>query len=115
VSALSLRAVVPGWPAGAYAVAAISAAVLFLASMIGHELAHALAARRHGARVGEISVGFFGGGTHGPYQLPTPPGLPHVAAAGPAVSLATAGLAAAAAAATTARVGGQPAVGGAPV
>lgn len=109
-SALGLRAVVPGWPAGAYAVAAISVAVLFLASMIGHELAHALAARRNGVRVPEISVGFFGGGTHGTYQLPTPRGLRHVAAAGPAVSLATAGVAAAAAAGTSALGGGKLAV-----
>lgn len=110
VSALRLQAVVPGWPAGAYAVAAISVAVLFLASMIGHELGHALAARRQGVRVGEISVGFFGGGTHGTCQPPTPRGLWHVAAAGPAVSLATAGVAAAAAAGTSALGGGRLAV-----
>ncbi len=49
-SALKLPDVVPGWPAGAYAVATISVVVLFLASMIGHELAPAVTARRHGVR-----------------------------------------------------------------
>jgi len=109
-SALGLRAVVPGWPAGAYAVATVSVAVLLLASMIGHELAHALTARRHGVRVREISVGFFGGSSHGTYRLPTPRGLWHVAVAGPAVSLAAAGAAAAAATGISATGGGKLAV-----
>lgn len=109
-SALRLRAVVPGWPAGAYAVATVSVGVLVLASMIGHELAHAVTARRHGVRGREISVGFFGGSTHGTYQLPTPRALWHVAAAGPAVSLVAAGASVAAAAGISALGGGKLAV-----
>jgi Zn-dependent protease len=109
-SALRSRDVVPGWPAGAYAVATVSVVVLFLASMIGHELAHAVTARHHGVRRLEISVGFSGGSTHGSYQLPTPRALWHVAAAGPAVSLAAAGAGVAAAAGISALGGGKLAV-----
>jgi len=98
ISTLSLRAAAPGQPVGAYAAATAGVVVLLLASMIGHELAHAATARRHGARGGEISVGFFGGAVHGRYQLPAPRAQWHTAAAGPAVSLAAAGTSVAAAA-----------------
>jgi len=107
VSALSLRAAAPGWHAGAYAAATAGVVALLLASMIGHELAHAVAARHHGARCREISVGFFGGTTHGRYQLPTPRAQWHAAAAGPAVSLAAAGISVAAAAGLSALGAGQ--------
>jgi Zn-dependent protease len=107
VSALSLGAAAPGWPASAYAAATAGVVVLLLASMIGHELAHAAAARRHGAGSGEISVGFFGGTVHGRYQLPTPRAQWHAAAAGPAVSLAAAGISVAAAAGLSALGAGQ--------
>jgi len=107
VSALSLRAAAPGRSANAYAAATAGVVVVLLASMIGHELAHAAAARRHGARSREISIGFFGGTTHGIYQLPTPRAQWHVAAAGPAVSLAAAGISVAAAAGLSALGAGQ--------
>jgi len=107
VSALSLGAAAPGWPASAYAAATAGVVVLLLASMIGHGLAHAVAARRHGAGSGEISVGFFGGTVHGRYQLPTPRAQWRAAAAGPAVSLAAAGISVAAAAGLSALGAGQ--------
>jgi Zn-dependent protease len=110
VSALSLSAAAPGWSAGAYAAATAGVVVLLLVSMIGHELAHAAAARRHGARCGEISVGFFGGTAHGRYRLPTPRAQCHAAAAGPAASLAAAGISVAAAAGLSALRAGQLAV-----
>lgn len=87
VSGLSLPAAVPGLPAAAYLAAAVAVSILLLASVVLHELGHALAARRHGVRVEEISVGFLGGSTHGGYDLPGPRGQWRVAAAGPAVSL----------------------------
>ena len=98
VSALSLGAAAPGWPASAYAAATAGVVVALLASMTGHELAHAAAARRHGACCGEIWVGFFGGTVHGRYLLPTPRAQWRAAAAGPAVSLAAAAISVAAAA-----------------
>jgi Zn-dependent protease len=107
VSALSLGAAAPGWPTSAYAAATAGVVVLLLASMIGHELAHATAARHHGACCDEISVGFFGGTAHGRYQLPTPRAQWHAAAAGPAVSLAAAGISVAAAAGLSALGAGQ--------
>jgi Zn-dependent protease/CBS domain-containing protein len=107
VSALSLGAAVPGWPASAYAAATAGVVIVLLASMIGHELAHVVAARRHGAGSSEVSVGFFGGTVHGRYQLPTPRAQWRAAAAGPAVSLAAAGISVAAAAGLSALGAGQ--------
>jgi Zn-dependent protease len=107
VSALSLGAAAPGWPASGYAAATAGVVVLLLASLTGHELAHAAAARRHGVCCDEISVGFFGGTAHGRYQLPTPRAQWHAAAAGPAVSLAAAGISVAAAAGLSALGAGQ--------
>jgi CBS domain-containing protein/Zn-dependent protease len=107
VSALTLRAAAPGWPAGAYAAATAGVVVVVLGSLIGHELAHALAARHHGAGSREILIGFFGSTTHGRYQLPTPRAQWHTAAAGPAASLAAAGLSVAIAAGLSALGTGQ--------
>jgi Zn-dependent protease len=59
----------------------------FLASLITHELAHAVVARRHGATAEEIRIGFFGGTAHGRHEYATPRGLWRAAAAGPASSL----------------------------
>lgn len=98
VSALNLPAAAPGWPTGAYAAATAGVVVVVLASLIAHELAHATMARHHGARGREIQVGFFGGMTRGRYPLPAPRAQWHTAAAGPAVSLAAAGICTAAAA-----------------
>ena len=107
VSTLNLRAAAPGWPAGAYAAATAGVVVVVLGSLIGHELAHALAARHHGAESHEILIGFFGSTTHGRYQLPTPRAQWHAAAAGPAASLAAAGLSVAIAAGLSALGTGQ--------
>jgi Zn-dependent protease len=97
VSGLSLPVAAPGWPAAAYLAAAASVALLFLVSVILHELAHAIAARRYGIRAGHITIGFLGGATHGRYDLPGPRGQWRIAAAGPAASLVMAGICAAAA------------------
>ena len=59
----------------------------FLASLITHELAHAVVARRHGATAEELRIGFFGGTAHGRHEYATPRGLWRAAAAGPASSL----------------------------
>jgi Zn-dependent protease len=91
-SALILPAAAPGWPALAYLAATAALVTGVLASLICHELAHAVVARRHGAPAEQITVGFFGGLSHGRHEYPTPGGMWRAAVAGPVASL---GLAAA--------------------
>src|SRR5207302_8623513 len=52
---------VPGLPAAAYWGAAVVAAVLFYASLLAHEIGHALMARRLGVEVEGITLWLFGG------------------------------------------------------
>jgi len=86
----------PGQPVAAYLAATALLVIGFLASLIAHELAHAVVARRHGATEEEIRIGFLGGTAHGRHEYATPRGLWRAAAAGPATSLilaaATAGI-----------------------
>jgi len=84
--ALVLPDVAPGLRVVAYLAATAVLVTGFLASLIAHELAHAVVARRHGATAEEIRIGFFGG-THGRHEYATPRGLWRAAAAGPAASL----------------------------
>jgi len=86
-SALILPDLAPGWSALGYLAATAVLVIGFLASLIVHELAHAVVARNHGAPAGEIRIGFFGGAVHGRHEYATPRGLWRAAAAGPASSL----------------------------
>lgn len=52
---------VPGYSGTAYTVAAIVTVLLFYASLLAHELGHALVARRLGTRVDGITLWLFGG------------------------------------------------------
>jgi|SRR5450755_3765441 Zn-dependent protease len=90
VSGLALPAAAPGRPAAAYLAAAVGVAALLVGSLVLHELGHALSARRHGARLSEISVGLFGSPAHGRPDLAGPRAQWRVAAAGPVASLALA-------------------------
>ena len=90
--ALTLPAAAPGRSVGAYLAATAGLVALVLASVAGHELAHAIVARRHGASVTEVFVGFFGGISHGRHDLTTARAAWRVAAAGPAASLLAAGI-----------------------
>ena len=65
VSALTLPDIAPGWPAAGYLAATAVLVIGFLASLVAHELAHAVVARRYGAPADEIRIGFFGGTVHG--------------------------------------------------
>jgi Zn-dependent protease/CBS domain-containing protein len=51
----------PDRPAGLYALAGLVSAVLFFASLLAHEMAHALVARRNGIEVEGITLWLFGG------------------------------------------------------
>jgi Zn-dependent protease len=90
--ALTLPAAAPGRSIGAYLAATAGLVALILASVAGHELAHAIVARRHGASVTEVLVGFFGGMSHGRHDLTTARAAWWVAAAGPTASLLAAGI-----------------------
>lgn len=51
----------PGWPAGLYWGVALITSLLFFGSVLAHELAHSLVARRHGTPVHSIRLFIFGG------------------------------------------------------
>ena len=51
----------PGYSAATYWIAALFGVVLFYASLLAHELSHALVARRHGVKVMGITLWLFGG------------------------------------------------------
>jgi len=87
-----LPSAAPGWQPTGYVAAAACVAVLLIAGLAAHELAHGLAARRHGVKVPVISIGFTGGSWHGGNDLPNPRVAWQVALAGPAASLITAGI-----------------------
>ncbi|MDQ1520637.1 MAG: hypothetical protein QOI55_1710 [Actinomycetota bacterium] len=73
---------------GSYWAAAILAAGLFFASILAHELAHALVARHFGQRVEDITLWFLGGVSRLGTEAPTPRAEGLVALAGPGTSLA---------------------------
>lgn len=77
----------PGHPSAAYWLAAAMAAVVFFASLLAHELAHAAAARRHGIGVEGITLWLFGGVARLDREPLTPGADLRVAAAGPLASL----------------------------
>ena len=90
-SALTLPDFAPGRSAGSYLAATAAVVVILLVSLVGHELAHAVVARRYGGSAVAV-IGFFGGLSHGRADLPSARAQWRVAAAGPAFSLLLAGL-----------------------
>src|SRR5262249_48481301 len=71
----------------------VGAAALLFASLLTHELAHALTARRHGLRVDSITLHLLGGVSQIVGEPPTPREGVLIAAAGPLPSFARVGLA----------------------
>ena len=77
----------PGLSDGTYLVMALIAALLFLASILLHELGHAVQAGREGVAVAGITLWVFGGVAELRGEMPSPGAELRIAAAGPAVSL----------------------------
>jgi len=82
----------PGHAPGTYWAAGAVAAVAFLASLLAHELAHAVVARRAGIQVTSITLWLFGGVASLSREPATPAADLRIAAAGPVTSLALAGI-----------------------
>src|SRR5256884_5152729 len=74
----------PGRPPAAYWVVGVFAAVLFFASVLAHEIAHSLVARRHGVQVDGITLWMLGGVAKLGGESPTAGAELRIAAAGPA-------------------------------
>lgn len=82
-----LPELVPGRSSLAYAVVAGATAVAFLASILAHELGHALVADRLGVRVRRVTLWLLGGVAELADEAPRPGAELRIAVAGPAVSV----------------------------
>jgi Zn-dependent protease len=83
----ALPEVVPDQATPAYWLAAVVAALLFYASLLSHEMGHALVARRLGISVDGITLWVFGGIARLRSDATSPGAEAKVAIAGPVVSL----------------------------
>jgi Zn-dependent protease/CBS domain-containing protein len=87
----SLATTLPGAVAGCsqpvYWLAGACGALVLLASLLAHELAHAVVARRMGVSVGDVTLWLFGGVTTLRGEAKTPKAAFRIAFAGPATSL----------------------------
>ncbi|WP_169948009.1 site-2 protease family protein [Microbispora sp. H11081] len=82
----------PGLPVVAYVLAALVSAVLFLASLLAHELAHAFVARRHGVEVSGITLWLLGGVAELRGEPRSPGADLKIAGVGPLTSVVCAGV-----------------------
>jgi Zn-dependent protease/predicted transcriptional regulator len=82
----------PDLPVWSYWTKAIIAAAMFFASVILHELGHSLVARRHGVGIASITLFVFGGVSEMRDEPRTPRQEFEIAAMGPVISLALAGV-----------------------
>lgn len=87
LAADQLPAEFPGQPVAAYWVVGLVAAGLFFASVLAHELAHSLVARRHGVEVDGITLWMLGGVAKLGGESPSARAELLVASAGPATSI----------------------------
>ncbi|SDQ73075.1 site-2 protease family protein [Thermostaphylospora chromogena] len=77
----------PGYPTVVYLLAGLVAAVLFLGSLLAHEVAHAMVARHHGIEVAGITLWLLGGVAQLRGEPRTPGADLRIAGVGPLVSL----------------------------
>src|SRR5215813_5810897 len=84
-------AAAPRHPVAEYVVAAVVTAVAFIGSLLAHELAHSLVARRNGLQVEGITLWFLGGGSRLQGEVADPGAEIRIAGAGPLVSLVLGG------------------------
>jgi len=87
-----LPAGAPGQPTAVYWAVAAVIAVVFLAALLAHELAHALTARHYGVRVRRITLWLLGGVAQLDGQAPHARADLLIAAAGPLASIAAAAI-----------------------
>jgi len=87
-----LPAVLPHQPGALYWTAAVIAAVVFAGSLLAHEMAHAIVAKRHGTEVRSITLWMLGGVAELGGDPPDPGADLRIALAGPLTSLAAAGV-----------------------
>lgn len=113
VAVTVLPATAPGHPMIAYWSVGAASAVAFLVSLLAHELAHSVVAKRHDVGVRRVDLWLLGGTSQLTAESPTPRIDFLIAIAGPATSLACAGLAIGTAA--VAEAAGLPALAIAPL
>ena len=82
----------PREPTAAYWIVGLVTAGVFFASVLAHELAHSLVARRHGVEVDGITLWMLGGVAKLGGESPTAGAELRIASAGPATSVALAAL-----------------------
>lgn len=82
-----LPATAPGYGSGAYIAGGLIAAIGLLASILVHELGHAIVARRNNVEVERISLWAFGGVAQLNGEATTPKAEFQIAGVGPAISL----------------------------
>lgn len=87
LAASRFPAVYPDYGTGAYVSAALLTAVVFFASLLAHEMSHALVARRNGLGVEDITLWLFGGVARLSGEARNPGAELRIAGVGPLVSL----------------------------
>ena len=90
--ATTLSSTAPGHSSATYWLAGAVGAIVLLASLLAHELTHAIVARRGGVPVSDVTLWLFGGVTRLGGEVPTAETEFRIAISGPVTSLALGGV-----------------------